>query len=108
MQERLANPASVFSPRISQPLTAGPNDDRAGEAEDNGDALTVPSFGSSASIADSGGSGARWNLADTAVVCMSEWVTAQTTMDDMPELRNGGCWFGGGSGLMANARGCWN
>jgi len=30
---------------------------------------------------------------------------SQHRHDDMPGLGDGGCWFGGGSGLMANARG---
>jgi hypothetical protein len=32
-------------------------------------------------------------------------VGTSTDDDDMPGLGNCGCWFGGGSGLMANARG---
>ena len=64
-----------FFPRVSlsaQPLTAGPNDDGDGEAEDDDDALAVPGFGSPASIADTGGSGARSNSADTAEARTSE------------------------------------
>ena len=72
MRGQLADPASVFPPRIAQPLTAGPNDDGDGEAEDDDDALAVPAFGSSASITDSGGSGARSNSADTAEARTSE------------------------------------
>jgi len=104
MRERLADPASVFPPSIAQALTAGPNDDGDGEAEDDDDALAVPGFGSSASVADTGGSGARWNSADTAGGAHVS-VGHSTDDDDMPELHNGGCWFGGRSGLRANARG---
>ena len=72
MRERLANPAPVFPLCVAQPLTAGPNDDGDGEAEDDDDALAVPGFGSPASIADTGGSGARSNSADTAEARTSE------------------------------------
>ena len=105
MCERLANPASVFPPCVAQPLTAGPNDDRDGEAEDDDDALAVPGFGSSASIVDTGGGGARWNSAETAGGAHGRVDLSTDDDDDMPGLVNGGCWFGGGSGLIANARG---
>src|SRR5216683_8063882 len=95
MRGRLGDPASVFPPRVAQPLTAGPNDDGDSEAEDDD---------GSASIADTGGSGARWNSADTAGGAHVR-VGPSTDDDDIPGLSNGGCWFGGGSGLMAKDRG---
>jgi hypothetical protein len=104
MRERLADHASVFYPCVVQPLTAGPNDDGDGEAEDDDDALAVPCFRSSASILDTGGSGARWNSADTAGSAHVR-VGPSTDDDDMPGLGNDGCWFGSGSGLMVNTRG---
>ena len=69
-------------------MTVGPNDDGDGEAEDDDDALTVPGFGSSVSITDTGGSGARWNSADTAGRVHVR-VGHSTDDDDMPELHNG-------------------
>ena len=102
MRERLADPASVFPPSIAQPLTAGPNDDGDGKAEDDDDALAVPGFGSPVSIADTGTGGTRRNSADT-VGGVHGRVGPSTDYDDMHGLSNGGCWFGGGSGLMANA-----
>jgi hypothetical protein len=104
VHERLANPASVFSPSIPQPLTAGPNDDGEGKAEDDDDALAVPGFGSSASIVDTGGGSAWWNSANMAGSTHVR-VGPSTDNDNMPGLSNDGCWFGGGSGLMANTRG---
>ena len=88
----------------AQPTTVRPNDGGDSEAEDDDDALAVPGFGSPASIADTGGGGMRWNSADTAGGTHGR-VGPSTDDDDMPGLGNGGCWFGGGSGLMANARG---
>jgi hypothetical protein len=88
----------------AQPATTRPNDGGDGEAEDDDDALAVPGFGSPASIADTGGGGARWNSADTAGGAHGR-VGPSTDDDDMPGLGNVGCWFGGGRGLMANARG---
>src|SRR6266851_7792430 len=88
----------------AQPATARPNDGGDGKAEDDDDAIAVPGFGSPASIADTGGGGTRWNSADTAGGAHGR-VGPSTDDDDIPGLGNGGCWFGGGSGLMANARG---
>ena len=101
MRERLAYPASVFPPCIAQPLTAGPNGDRDGKAEDDDDALAVPGFSSPVSIADTGTGGMRWNSADTVGGAHGR-VGPSTDYDDMHGLSNGGYWFGGGSGFMAN------
>jgi hypothetical protein len=64
----------------------------------------VPGCGSPASIADTGGGRARWNSAKTAGGAHGR-VGPSTDDNDMPGLGNGGYWFGGVSGLMANARG---
>ncbi len=85
----------LFPPCVAQPLTAGPNDDGDGEAEDDDDALAVPGFVSPASIADTGTDGTRRNSADTAGGANGR-VGPSTDYDDMPGYSNGGCWFGGG------------
>jgi hypothetical protein len=73
----------------AQPATARPNDGGDGEAEDDDDALAVPGFGCPASIADTGGGGARWNSAETARGAHGR--VDLSTDDDMPGLGNGGC-----------------
>jgi polyadenylation factor subunit 2 len=121
-RERPGDAASVFAPGGAKPVAAGPDDDADGEAEDGDDVLTVPSFGSSASVAVAGAGGGWWNSADT--VGGAHGGVGPGADDDIvpgfggggggggggsevPGLGGGGGGFGGGggSGLMANAGG---
>jgi hypothetical protein len=113
--------ASVFAPGGAKPAAAGPDDNADGEAEDEDDALAVPSFGSSTSIAIAGAGGGWWNSADT-VGGMHSGVgpgadddivprfSGGSSGSKVPRLGSGGGGFRGrgGSRLMANAGGCQN